>query len=76
MVAAGAADDSDIRSQPDHLPLVAAAGVTLLEAHDITQPDFRDHAQPFIPSRMWLISSRRVWQTARAACAKSLPWDA
>lgn len=35
--------DSDIGPEPDYLPFVAAAGVFLLEADDVTQPYLHDH---------------------------------
>ena len=35
--------DTDVSSQPHHLPLVAAAGVFLSKANDVTQPDFHNH---------------------------------
>jgi hypothetical protein len=36
--------NADVRTQPYHLPLIAAAGVLLLEADDIIQPYLHYHA--------------------------------
>jgi len=35
--------DSDISTKPDHLPLIAAAGVLLFEANHITQLYLHNH---------------------------------
>jgi hypothetical protein len=35
--------DTDVGTEPDHLPLIAAAGVFLLEAHDVAQLYLNNH---------------------------------
>jgi hypothetical protein len=35
---------TDVSSHPDHLPLITATGVLLLEADHVTQPYLHNHA--------------------------------
>ena len=74
---AAPAPDTDVSAKPDNLPFVAAAGVFLFKADNITQSYLYDHiihATGF--DRWWLISVRSVSAALRAAAAKSLPREA
>ena len=68
---------TNISPEPNHFPLVATAGVFLLQANHVAQSYFHNH---FFTSqnqgRYELISSRSDKATLRAASAKSLPCDA
>jgi hypothetical protein len=41
--------DPDIRSEPDHPPFVATAGMVFPESDDITEIDFQRHNTKVIP---------------------------
>jgi hypothetical protein len=43
LVLALKASNSDIRPEPDYLPLIATAGVLLLEANHVTQFELHNH---------------------------------
>jgi hypothetical protein len=69
--------DADIRPQPYHLPLIAAAGVGLLETDDVTELDIHGHATYDTGfDRKRLITSLKASAAWRAASAKSGPLEA
>jgi hypothetical protein len=37
---------TDIRAEPDHLPVITAAGMDFFETDDITEPGFLNHHTP------------------------------
>jgi hypothetical protein len=48
--------NADIGPQPYHLPLVAAAGMNLLESDHVTELDFKYHIYIVITKQDWAAS--------------------
>ena len=68
--------NADIGTEPDYLPLIAAVGVLFLEANLVVQLYLSNHSYDWMVAKCWLIWSRSVEATRRAASGKSFPREA
>lgn len=74
-MAARQAADADVRAEPLDTPLRAAARVRLAEREPLAEVKLYGHGLP-IRSSSALMALRRRSASARAASAKSVPFDA
>ena len=74
-MAAGEATDADVRAEPLDAPLHTAARVRLAEREPLAEVELYGHGLP-IRSSSALMAARRRSASARAASAKSAPFDA
>ena len=75
VVTAGEAADADVRAEPLDTPLDPAARVRLAERKPLAEVELYGHGVP-IRSSSALMASRKRRASARAASAKSVPFDA